>query len=327
MGSLTVAVTGAAGFLGRTFTTVLRDDPRVTRVVAIDIVRGATEGVDWITADIRDPELVETLRDVDVVVHLAFVVLGDLTHAEDINVRGSGNVFQAAARAGCRRVVFASSVAAYGYGPPDRLLTEEDPLRPIEAFTYSRTKGAAERALDETEKSHPSLEVVRLRPAIILGPKTHDMLTLLATGRAVIRPGRRARGVQFVHIDDVVEAFRLATLGDASGAFNVAAPGVLSYRELAAFAGRKMVTVPAWVARLSARAAARFRPALGIDPGWVLIAQQPPFVSSARAERELGWRPRRNGREAFMEFLRATRAGDVTRPMVGQTPGRTLGRT
>lgn len=309
MSGLTVAVTGAAGFLGRSFTPVIRDDPAVGRVIGIDVVAGTTDGVEWVRADVRHPDLVEALRDVDVVVHLAFVVLGDTRNAEDINVRGSANVFDAAAKAGCRRIVFASSVAAYGYGRTDRLLTEEDPIRPLDAFTYSRTKGAAERALDETQQRNPDLEVVRLRPAIIVGPNTHELLAMMAAARITIRPGRAAPGVQFVHIDDVVEAFRLATVGRATGVFNIGTPDVLSHRELAHIAGRRMITVPAWLARAGARQAERFRRSLGLDPGWVLIAQQPPFVDSTRAARELGWTPRFSGRQTVEGFMGAADAG------------------
>ncbi len=308
MSGITIAVTGAAGFLGRALTPALRDDPRVDRVLAIDLAPGSTEGADWVAADVRDPSLAETLRGADVVVHLAFVVLGDLRSAEDINVRGSANVFEAAASAGCRRIVHASSVAAYGYGIEGRLLTEDDPIRPIAQFTYSRTKGLAERELDATIARHPGLETVRLRPSIILGPRNHDFLETLSSRRAVIRPGRRAGAIQFIHANDVVEAFRLAAMGNATGAFNIAGGGTVSYHELAQIAGKRLVTVPYSVARSFAGAAARLRPKLGIDAGWVMISTHPPTVSTVRAERDLGWRPTRSSREAIEEFLRGSKA-------------------
>jgi len=306
MSGITVAVTGAAGFLGRSLTPALRDDPRVVRVIAIDRAKGATEGVDWASADVRDPGLKGVLGGADVVVHLAFVVLGDLREADDINVRGSANVFSATAAAGARRIVHASSVAAYGYGIEGRLLTEDDPIRPIEAFTYSRTKGAAERALDETLARHPDLQGIRLRPSIILGPRNHDLLETLMSRRAVIRPGRASGAIQYIHIDDVVEAFRLAALGDATGAFNVAGAGTVSYEDLAEITGKRLVTVPHGVARSFAGASARLRPKLGLDAGWVMISKRPPLVSSDRAERELGWRATRSSRQAIEEFLRGS---------------------
>jgi nucleoside-diphosphate-sugar epimerase len=306
MSGITVAITGAAGFLGRALTPALRDDPRVGRVIAVDRAAGETEGVDWAVVDVRDPGLAGALHGADVVVHLAFVVLGDLRQADDINVRGSANVFEATAAAGSRRIVHASSVAAYGYGIEGRLLTEDDPIRPIQTFTYSRTKGAAERALDDTLARHPDLEGVRLRPSIILGPRNHDLLETLMSRRAVIRPGRGSGAIQYVHIEDVVEAFRLATLGDATGAFNVAGEGTVSYEDLAEITGKRLVTVPHGVALSFAGASARLRPKLGLDAGWVMISKRPPLVSASRAERELGWRPTRSSRQAIEEFLRGS---------------------
>ncbi|MCI0345149.1 MAG: NAD-dependent epimerase/dehydratase family protein [Chloroflexi bacterium] len=305
---MTVAVTGAAGFLGRSVVAALRDDPAVDRVVAVDRISGDRKGVEWLLADIRDRALGEKLRGVDVVVHLAAVVLGDMRTAEAVNVGGTANVAEAAATAGCRRFVHASSVAAYGFGVAGRLLTEEDPLRPLDSFPYSRTKGAAERALDEIEKRHPQLAVIRLRPSIILGPNTHEMAARLA-GRLSVRPGRNASAAQYVHIDDGVEAFRLATLSDATGAFNISPSDTVTYRELADIAGSRLVTVPAGLARFATRMAEKYRPKMGVDPGWVIIAQRPPLVSGEKAERVLGWTPKYSGRETVEEFVRTIRGG------------------
>lgn len=304
----TVAVTGAAGFLGRSVTAALAADPGVARVIAVDRVSGHTPGVDWSLADVRDPNLGEMLRGVDVLVHLAAVVLGDMRLAESVNVGGTRNVAEAAARAGVKRFVHASSVAAYGFGAAGRLLTEEDPIRPLDAFPYSRTKGAAERALDEVEKANPELEVIRLRPTIILGPDTHELASRMS-GRISVRPGRNAEGSQYVHIDDVVEAFRLAVHADVTGAFNVTPDDVVTYRDLAEIAGARLVTVPVGVAKFATRMAERFRPAMGIDPGWVLIAQRPPLVSGDKARRVLGWQPTRTGRQTVEEFIRTIRGG------------------
>jgi nucleoside-diphosphate-sugar epimerase len=304
----TVAVTGAAGFLGRSVVPALAEDPAIGRVLGIDRVSGGSPHVEWTLADIRDPAFDRFLQGVDVVVHLAAVVLGDMRRAEEINVRGTANVAEAAARAGVRRFVHASSVAAYGLGVAGRLLTEEDPIRPLDVFPYSRTKGAAERALDEVEKRHPGLEVIRLRPSIILGPNTHPMAARMA-GRVSVRPGRAAAGSQYVHIDDVTEAFRIATLSEATGAFNVSAPEVVTYADMAQIARARLVTVPLGVARFATRMAERYRPMMGVDPGWVVIAQQPPLVSSEKAGRVLGWRPRLSGYQTVEDFVRAIRGG------------------
>lgn len=313
MSSVTVAVTGAAGFLGRRLVPRLAEDGAIGEVVAIDQVSGADSAalgdrVRWIRADVRDPALHETLRGCDVVVHLAFVVLGDLREAESVNVAGSANVFEAAARAGCRRVVFLSSVAAYGFGSADgHLLTEDEPLRPIPAFTYSRTKAAAEAALDATAGRHPDLEVVRLRPSIILGSGAHAPLLRWAGSRIHVAPGRTGP-LQFVHLDDVVEACRLATVGDhTTDVFNLAGAGSITFADLADLARAWLIPLPGVLARAAVRLASRIRPAAGLDVGWLLIARRPPLVATGRAETDLGWRPTRTTREAAQEFLAAAR--------------------
>jgi nucleoside-diphosphate-sugar epimerase len=128
-------------------------------------------------------------------------------------------------------------------------------------------------------------------------------------GRISVRPGRSAGGTQYVHIDDVVEAFRLAVHSDATGAFNITPSDVVTYRQMAEIARARLVTVPIGVARAATRLAQRYRPKMGIDPGWVLIAQRPPLVSGEKAERVLGWKPKRSGYETVEDFIRHVRGG------------------
>lgn len=309
MSGITVAVTGAAGFLGRSLTPVLRDDPAIASVIAVDLRRGDATGVEWRTADVRDRGAISAaLSGADVVVHLAAVVVGDMRLADQINIAGSRNVFEAAVTEGARRLVHASSVAVYGHGVAGRMLTEDDEPHPLDAFTYSRTKGAAERELNATLQAHPALESIRLRPAIVLGPNNHDFFETVVRRRGVIKPGRNAGALQFVHIDDVVEGFRLATLGSATGAYNLAGEGTVTYEDLALMSGKRVVTVPFRVAMAGARAAERLRPGLGLDPGWVLVAQNPPLVSAARARADLGWNPAYSSRAAIAAFIGAAPA-------------------
>ena len=167
--------------------------------------------------------------------------------------------------------------------------------------------------LDDLQIRHPDLEVVRLRPAIVLGPGTHPPLLAWARSRVHVRPGRRAGPIQFVHLDDVVEACRLAVVGGATGAFNVAGDGAVSYERLARLAGARLVAVPAGLARGALGVGARVRPSAGLDPGWLEIARRPPVVSSERARRELGWTPSRTTEEAVREFFALARRRDGDR--------------
>lgn len=67
-------------------------------------------------ADVLDRDAVrEVIAGADVVVHVAFVIMGDLEHTTSVDLQGSRNVFEAAIAAGTKRLVYASSVAAYGF--------------------------------------------------------------------------------------------------------------------------------------------------------------------------------------------------------------------
>src|SRR5437868_5998500 len=77
----------------------------------------------------------------DVAVHLAFAIFGDREETRRINLEGSRNVFEAANEAGVKRLVYASSVAAYGFHPENpQPLTEETPAIGSSRFYYSAQK-------------------------------------------------------------------------------------------------------------------------------------------------------------------------------------------
>ena len=120
---LTVAVTGPTGTFGFGLMPMLQADDRVTRIVGIarrpfDPAAYGWTKMDYRCGDVRDPRaLHDAFSHADVVVHLAFSVTGAAPREaiRSINVDGTLNAFRAAAAAGARRFVYASSVAAYGF--------------------------------------------------------------------------------------------------------------------------------------------------------------------------------------------------------------------
>ena len=81
------------------------------------------------------------------VVHLAFIIFGDHEQAHRVNLEGSRNVFEAVAAAGARRLVYTSSVAAYGFEGDRGWLTEEMPASGSDRFYYSAHKAELEGVL------------------------------------------------------------------------------------------------------------------------------------------------------------------------------------
>ena len=177
-GDLTVAVTGPTGTFGVALMPLLQDDENVTRVIGIarrpfDPAEHGWTKMEYRRGDVRDPEaLREAFAGADVVVHLAFLIIsGSKETTQAINVEGTLNAFRAAAEAGARRFVYASSIAAYGFHRDNPIgITEDWPTRPADRLFYAQEKAELERLLQDEAVRHPETDLYLLRPPIVLGP-------------------------------------------------------------------------------------------------------------------------------------------------------------
>src|SRR4051812_7444156 len=167
-----VVVTGATGNVGTSVVRALADDESVSEIVGI--ARRAPGGADvpkttWQAADVVRDELEPLFGGADVIIHLAWLIQPsrDRETTRSVNVTGSRRVFEAAARAGVPRVVYASSVGAYSAGPKDRAVDESWPTKGTPTSFYATDKADVERILDDFEPAHPGVAVVRLRPGLI----------------------------------------------------------------------------------------------------------------------------------------------------------------
>src|SRR5881394_2706923 len=240
-----VAVTGGSGQLGTLVLRRLADERSVKEIVALDvrpplIVSGKLRDV---RADVRDPKIAEMLSGCDAVVHLAFLVAkrGARELQDDVNVRGSANVFAAAVKAGVKQILYASSVAAYGVVPGLPVpVVEETPRTRQPGFWYACAKHDVEARLDELEREHPDLAVARLRPAILIGRRMEHQLGAALRRRLLPDGG----SLPLVWDEDAADGFLLALKSAARGAFNLSADEPLPARDLAAAAGMRVLRVP-----------------------------------------------------------------------------------
>src|SRR4051812_9936730 len=288
-----VAVTGGSGQLGTLILRRLADDPAIREVIALDVQPplAVSAKLRDVRADVRDPRISEHLRGCDALIHLAFLVAkrGARALQDEVNVRGSANVFRAAIAAGVRRILYSSSVAAYGVFPGLPVpITEETPRTRQPGFWYASAKFDVEADLDELERAHPGLSVARFRPAILVGRRMEHQLGA-AMRRGVLPDGG---ALPLVWDEDVAEAFLLALRSGARGPFLLAAADPLPARELARAGGLRLLRVPLGPLRALDRAIAALRILPPADPGWLGVANFPLVYSSAKALRELGWQPR-----------------------------------
>jgi UDP-glucose 4-epimerase len=331
-----VVVVGASGNVGTSVLRSLGREPRVDSILGLARRLPATSfpKVEWAAADIASSDLVQHFRGADAVVHLAWLIQPGRDEAtlRATNIDGTARLFRAVADAGVPSLVYASSVGAYSPGPKDRRVDESWPTHGIGSSFYARHKAQVERMLDRFEEEHPGIRVVRLRPALIFKREAAAGIRRLFAGPflpgALLRPEwipvvpRVERLVfQAVHSYDVGDAYLLAVLSDARGAFNVAAEPVLDPDELARMLDARTVPLPA--AALRGGAALTFHLRLQpSEPGWVDMALAVPVMDTARARRELGWEPRHTATDALLELLAGMREGtDIDTPPLARDSG------
>ncbi len=275
--------------------------------------------------DVRDPTtLAAAFRGADVVVHLAFMVTGvePPGEIEQTNVEGTLNAYRAAAAAGARRFVYASSVAAYGFhrdNPAE--MTEEWPVRPAARLFYARQKAELEQLLNAEAAGPGQPALYLLRPCIVVGPRQRRGQGLAArrAGAARPAPSRRrdqvrppislavaapALPLQLVHEQDVGSALLLCAVGAGPpGAYNIAADGIVTPAGIIRELGLLPVPLPAAPAQAAARLLTAL-PALPGVAGWAEAVSRPAIMSTTRARELLGWSPRFTALEALRDTVR-----------------------
>lgn len=312
-----VAVTGASGYLGGLVVRRLEAEREVDSILGLDVVRPRFRArkLTFREADVRTADFKQLFEGVDVVYHLAFVVEPpkglSMRAIEAINVVGSTRVFEGAAAAGVPKVVYSSSIAAYGaHQDNHQNLTEEAALRPNRDFYYSRTKGRVERFLDEFEKTHPGIIVIRLRPCIFLGSGIGNIIGAGVASRILVGFRDEVR-MNLAWDEDVAEAFALALHHGRSDAFNLAGDHPLTVSEMGRLSGKRVLCLDRrWV--LPILEVGRRLGLIGrAHLEWVRVASRYPItVSSEKAKRVLGWRPRFDSPGTYVKYLRSI--GQVT---------------
>jgi UDP-glucose 4-epimerase len=261
--------------------------------------------------DVLDREAVAALvGEADVVVHLAFIIMGGHEETRRVNLEGSRNVFAAAARSPrARRLVYTSSVAAYGFHEDNpQPLTELVPARGTSRHYYSAQKAELEAALFEAVAGS-RLDTYVFRPCIVAGPDALAMIDAIPwpVRRSPLTvlpdPGTR---FQLVHHDDVASALVAAVRGAGEpGVYNLAGPGELTAADLARELGWLRVPVPRATVKLAAAGTAL--PLVPAKAEWLNAFSVPVLMSYARARKELRWKPRHDAAETLRSTVAAAR--------------------
>ena len=328
---LTVAITGPTGDIGRALLRELDKAPEVDNVIGMarrpfnPAELGLTK-TEYRQGDILEPDSITGLVEgADVLVHLAFVILGGRDETQKINLEGTRNVFEAAVSSGVKRLVYTSSVAAYGFHDENpQPLTEEVAPKGTDEFYYSAQKAELERELHRLV-ADTDVEAYVFRPCIVAGP---DALTLIEEMMKQLQLGGRLPQIttflntvpflkpvlpdpgapfQLVHHDDVAQALVASITGRGEpGIYNLAGEGTISVSDLAGAVGWYSVPVPNLAAKVTADVIARipFAPA---EFSWINALRVPVVMDTQKARDKLGWAPIYDTRETLAETVEGAR--------------------
>jgi dihydroflavonol-4-reductase len=308
---LNYLITGATGFVGPHLIKRLTTEGHTCKC----LVRQGSEkkipaidGMTIISGDITKPDtLIGIAEDVDCLLHLAtlghmsnFTVTEAMFH--EINVQGTIDIMSEALRAGVKRIVHCSSVAAMGICDeiPSTEKTECNPHHP-----YGRSKLQAETEVLKMVKEN-NLPASIIRFSMVYGPgDTRDILKLTRMAKKGLFPkvGKRPKLTPLIHVQDAIDGLLLACEKGASGEIylitNKSSEPFDTIRKIIQEAlglKQRAVYVPEWAALTMASF---------IEKVFSLIGKTPPVsrkniestladrvFSVEKATRELGFNPK-----------------------------------
>ena len=296
-----VFVTGATGFVmgavaralrarGDAVTALVRDPSRAASLAAL--------GCELVAGDVVHPTAaIPDLHRADALVHGAAIYEIGVTPErrramEDTNVTGTRRMLDAARAAGVARIVYVSTIAAFGNTHGAIVAEGHRPTSPPTSAYEDTKRRAHDIALDAAKSGAP---IVIVQPGQVYGPNDHSAVganfRALAEGRLRYRVFEDL-GLNLVHVDDLADGIvraldrgragecyilggEIATLGDA-------------YRAVAKAAGRELprLTLPSAMARVAGRLIPSMREVVSSADGVTF------WATDAKARTELGTTPR-----------------------------------
>lgn len=312
-----ILITGVSGYFGRVLLPLIEQDKVIEQIRGIDRhplrVGFIAHKLQFHLGDVsNDVTVGNLLSGADVLLHMAFTLMRrpGVSSREIVEreVRNAQRLFEAAAQQGVKKIIFTSSVVAYGLHPDNPVpLTEESPLRPNPGLYYGLAKAAIEQYLDRFEREHRGIIVTRLRPCTVVGPQADPaQMASLVNPIAVLVRGANPL-YQLLHEDDMAGALHLAIQQDLPGVYNVASDGACTLRGLVELRRGRVISLPYFLVRSLMWALWRTGRS-PFAPDWTDLVRYPLVASNDKLKR-VGWTPRYTTPEALRALLKAKREG------------------
>jgi nucleoside-diphosphate-sugar epimerase len=206
-----IVVTGGSGFIGTRLCARLAESGIAFRI--LDTRPSTVFPNHWIETDICDAAALLAACSGQAIVHLAAEHRDDQRDASRytaVNVEGTRNIAKVATEKGINRIIFTSTVAVYGFAPPDT--GEDGAIAPFNE--YGRTKFEAEEILRAWQNEMPEVRSLTIvRPTVVFGPgnrgNVYNLLSFIRSG-LFIMVGEGLNRKSMAYVDNVAAFLDLA---------------------------------------------------------------------------------------------------------------------
>ena len=218
-----VTLIGASGFVGTRLLGLLGEEPQKYECKNVDLLPSHFFNDLTVIGDVREQEQMDReVKGSDVVVLLAAQHRDDVSPVSlyyDTNVGGMEVTLKAMEKAGCKRIIFFSSVAVYGLNKQN-----PDENHPADPFNhYGKSKWQAEQVLQAWYKTHPDWNIDIIRPTVIFGERNrgnvYNLLKQISSGKfLMVGKGENRKSMSYVGnivafvkymIDNVTEGYNV----------------------------------------------------------------------------------------------------------------------
>ena len=186
---MNILVTGSNGFVGKRLVQALRKRRHLVK--------------EFDTAQDNDlldkTQCTQACKGINVIFHLAAILDEKSSLLEKVNVKGTENILEAAAKARCSRFIFLSTVGVNA--GVKEIVSEKSLIEPI--TPYEKSKAKAENLVVEFQEMIPSTII---RSALVFGPNKYwqSIIKLAGKGFPVIGGGKQIW--QTIYVDDLISA-------------------------------------------------------------------------------------------------------------------------
>lgn len=294
-------VTGGSGFIGSHLVERLISIGRTVKVIDINTPPNIlSDKVNYLEYDIRDTAIRGLFDDVDNVYHIAG--LADIVPSienpleyYEVNANGTLHVLESAKRANVKKFIYAASSSCYG--SRNKYPNENDKCNP--EYPYAITKYIGEQLVTHWSRVY-KIPAISLRLFNVYGKRsrtTGNYGAVIGTFLSQIKAGKRVTivgdGMQtrdFIHIDDVIDAFIKASQSDKRGIFNIGSGRETSINYLAELLGAtNKVNIPKRPGEpdnmraniLAAKAVLNWEPKISIENGIKQLLKDTSWIDGA----------------------------------------------